>query len=306
MDIRTLDLNLLPVFDALLRLRSVSLAARELDMSQPAVSYALKRLRVFLGDPLFVRTGRGVMPTARAEALGVSVRDILEHVRDGLLAGRGFEPGESQRTFTLCLSDVGSFVLWPGIVSAVSRTAPRVHLRLRTLEPARIGAALETGEIDLAIGAYPQLPESLFQQRLFERKYVCLMRSGHPLGLRKPGLRQFAAARHVRVNAPSRMQESVDAGLAAHGLSRSVALELPSYLMLPPLLEAGDYLAVVPGQLAEAFGGRAKLVSAPVPLELPAITIRQHWHRRANEDGGNVWLRSVVATLYVESRNNDA
>lgn len=302
MDIRSLDLNLLPVFDALLRHRSVSLAARELDMSQPAMSHALKRLRTLLGDPLFVRTGRGVMPTARADSLGLPVRDILERVRDGLMTGGRFEPAESQRAFNVCLSDVGSFVLWPGIVQAVLEKAPQARLRLRSLEPARIGAALESGDIDLAVGAYPQLPDSLFQQRLFERKYVCLMRAGHALAGRKPGLRQFAAALHVRVTAPSGMQETVDAALAARGLQRTVALELPSYLMLPPLLETGDYVSIVPGQLADAFAGRGRLATAPVPLPLPAVVIRQHWHRRVHEDGANVWLRGVVAGLFGESR----
>jgi DNA-binding transcriptional LysR family regulator len=105
--------------------------------------------------------------------------------------------------------------------------------------------------------------------------YVCLMRAGHALSSRKPSLRRFAATRHVRVNAPSRIQETVDACLAQHGLAREVSLELPSYLMLPPLLEAGDYVAIVPGQLAEAFAGRGRLAHAAVPLPLPAITIRQ-------------------------------
>ncbi len=300
MDIRALDLNLLPVLDALLRHRSVSTAARELDMSQPAMSHALKRLRALLGDALFVRTGRGVLPTARAQALAQPVREILDRVRDGVLSGGGFVPHDAQRTFTLCLSDVGSFVLWPRIVGAVRAAAPRTRLHLRALHPATIGAALESGEVDLAIGAYPQLPQALFQQRLFERKYVCLLRAGHPLAGRRPGIRQFAAAEHVVVNAPSRMQAHVDAALEERGLTRGIAMELPSYLMLPPLIEASDYLAVVPGQLADAFASRGGLATAPVPLALPAITIRQHWHRRFHEDAGNVWLRSVVAQLFGE------
>ncbi|MBL8381727.1 MAG: LysR family transcriptional regulator [Burkholderiales bacterium] len=300
MDIRALDLALLPVLDALLRHGSVSAAARALDMSQPATSHALKRLREMLGDPLFVRTGRGVAPTERARRLGPPVRAILDRVRDEVLAGGAFEPERAARSFTLNLSDVGSFVLWPRIVAAVREAAPAVSLRLTGLEPARLAAALESGDVDLAVGAYPHLPGALFQQRLFERKYVCLMRAGHPLAGRRAGIRQFAAAAHVVVRAPSRMQERIDAGLAARGLARRVAMELPSYLMLPPLLEAGDYLAVVPGQLADAFAGRGALATAGLPLPLPAVVIRQYWHRRAHADAGSRWLRGVIGGLFGE------
>lgn len=220
MNISAIDLNLLPVLGALLRRRSVSQAARDLDLSQPAMSHALKRLRIALGDPLFVRTGRGVAPTARAEALAAPLSEILERVEVELLSPGKFDPAKSGRTFTLCLSDVGSFVLWPRIVSAVRAAAPGVRLDLRSVDAGRLGAALEAGEVDVAVGAYPGLSGALFQQRLFERDYVCLMREGHPLSRGRASARRFAAAGHVVVRAPSRIQERIDADLAARGLRR--------------------------------------------------------------------------------------
>ena len=298
MDIKSLDLNLLPVLDALLRHDSVSGAARELGMSQPATSYALKRLRALLGDPLFVRTGRGVVPTTRALGLALPLREILARMRDDVLAGGGFHARSAERVFTLCLSDVGSFVLWPRIVQAMRGAAPRAGLRLRTLDPVHIAAALESGEIDLAIGAYPQLPDALFQQRLFAREYVCLVRERHRFTARRPSLRQFAAAEHLVVTAPTRMHQRIDAALAARKIVRKVIMQLPSYLMLPPLIEAGDYVAVVPGPLADAFVGRGRMVSVAVPLTLPPMIVRQHWHRRQHEDAGNLWLRSLVWNLF--------
>lgn len=300
MNIRNLDLNLLPAFDALLRHQGVSAAARELGMSQPAMSHALARLRAGLGDPLFVRTGRGLKPTARADALGLPVREILARLRDEVLAGGGFVAAGATRGFALCLSDVGSFVLWPRIVASVARAAPGVRLALKSLDSARIAPALEEGAVDLAIGAYPALPDGLFQQRLFERDYVCLVRAGHAFARRKPTLAAFAAAEHVVVDAASRVPERIDALLARRGLERRVAMRLSSYLMLPPLIESGDFVAVVPGQLAEAFAGRSALASTPLPLPVPPVTIRQHWHRRAHADAGNVWLRGVVAGLFAE------
>lgn len=298
MEIRSVDLNLLPVLDALLRHRSVSVAARELDMSQSALSSALARLRALLGDELLVRTGRGMLPTARGSELAAPVAAILAQVRDQVLSTGGFVPAQATRRFTLCLSDVGSYVLWPRIVQAVRAQAPRVRLRLRTLAQPAIPPALESAEVDLAVGAYPGLPGSLFQRRLFDRQYVGLVRAGHPLAGQRLTLRQFAAASHVVVRMSSGIQERIDEALGRQGLAREDVLEMPSYLMLPPLLLAGDAFAVIPGQLADAFCQHGPFVPMVLPLALPASTIRQHWHRRFHEDAGNVWLRDTIAGLF--------
>lgn len=294
MDIRKIDLNLLPVLDALLRHHSVTVAARELDMSQSALSSALARLRETLGDALFVRTGRGLLPTVRAAALAVPVARILDQVRDQVLQGAAFHPRQAQRHFRLCLSDVGSYVLWPRIVKAVRNQAPQVTLELRTLAQPAIALALESAEVDLAIGAYPTLPASLFQRRLFERKYVGLVRADHPMAGRAPTLRQFANMPQLIVRLASGIQERIDAALAVHGLAREQTLEMPSYLMIPPLLEAGDFLAVLPGQLADAFARHGHFASVKLPVVLPASTIRLHWHRRFHADAGNAWIRQLV------------
>jgi DNA-binding transcriptional LysR family regulator len=295
MDIKSVDLNLLPVLDALLRQRSVTLAAHELDMSQSAVSTALGRLRTLLGDQLFVRTGRGMLPTPRASQLAEPVAAILDKLRDEVLSSQGFVPSTSQRDFTLGLSDVGSYVLWPRIVSVVSQQAPLVRLRLRVMSQAHIASALEDAEVDVALGAYPGLPDTLYQRRLFERKYVALVRQAHPLAGKRLSLQAFARCPQAVVRLASGIQDRVDEALAAKGLSRQQVLDMPSYLMLPPLLAAGDWMAVMPGQLADAFAqhGRFKLLT--LPFDVPSSVIRMHWHKRFHEDGANAWLRSVIS-----------
>lgn len=298
MDLRQLDLNLLPVFDALLRHHSVTLAAQELDMSQSAMSAALARLRDALGDTLFVRTGRGLAPTPRALALAEPLAAVLQTVRDRFLATDGFEPASSGRGFNVCHSDVGSYVLWPRIVAAVRAAAPGVRLGLRVLPQAAIAQALERAEIDLAIGAYPGLPASLFQKRLFERSYVGLVRADHPLAGRRLSARQFARTPQLAVRVAARVQESIERQLARQGLRRADVIEMPSYLMLPPLVASGDFLAVMPGQLADAFSRHGQFASLELPFKLPATIIRIHWHRRFREDPGNVWLRGVIARLF--------
>lgn len=295
MDIKSVDLNLLPVLDALLRQRSVTLAARELDMSQSAVSTALGRLRALLGDPLFVRTGRGMLPTPRASQLAEPVASILDKLRDEVLSSQGFVPSTSQRDFTLGLSDVGSYVLWPRIVSVVSQQAPLVRLRLRVMSQAHIASALEDADVDVALGAYPGLPDTLYQRRLFERKYVAMVRQAHPLAGKRLSLQAFARCPQAVVRLASGIQDRVDEALAAQGLARQKVLDMPSYLMLPPLLAAGDWMAVMPGQLADAFAqhGRFKLLT--LPFDVPSSVIRMHWHKRFHEDGANAWLRSVIS-----------
>lgn len=298
MDIRKIDLNLLPVLDALLRHRSVTLAARELEMSQSALSSSLSRLRDLLGDALFVRTGRGLLPTPRAASLAVPVANILEQVRDKVLSSNGFDPSSSSRVFTVCHSDVGSYVLWPRIVPAVARLAPNVRLQLKVMAQQQIPAALESAVIDLAIGAYPELPDSLFQRRLFERKYVGIVRFGHPVARRRLTPALFAKTPQLVVRLASGVQELVDKALNDLKLERTATIEMPSYLMLPPLLEADDYLAVIPGQLSDAFARHGHFKSLKLPFDLPASTIKLHWHRRFHEDPGNVWLRGVICDLF--------
>jgi DNA-binding transcriptional LysR family regulator len=298
MDIRQVDLNLLPALDALLRHHSVTQAARELNMSQSALSTALSRLRDLLGDALFVRTGRGLLPTPRATALAPHVAAILKQVQEQVLASQNFDPKASQRMFTICHSDVGSYVLWPRIVQAVNERAPGVRLSLRILAQTDIAAALESAAIDVAIGAFPGLPESLFQRKLFDRQYVALVSNLHPLAGRKLTAQAFVRTPQVVVRQSSGIQEAIDQTLTHLHLQRSLILEMPSYLMLPPLLRSGRHLAVLPGQLADAFSHEGAFSSLKLPFELPSSTIRLHWHRRLHEDAGNVWLRGLIAELF--------
>jgi len=296
MDIRSVDLNLLPVLDALLRHRSVTLAAHELSMSQSALSAALGRLRVLLGDQLFVRTGHGLLPTPRADTLAEPVADLLRRVREQVLPGGTFDPRTARRNFNVLLSDVGAYVLLPRLVRAVRQRAPEVSLTLRPLTGAAIAEDLAAGKIDLAIGAYPGLPDTLYQRRLFDRHFVCLVQRGHPVTRgKRMTLSAFAGLPQLVVRMTSGIQERIDEELSRHGLQRRDVLELPSYLMVPPLLEAGDFLAVLPGQLSDAFARGGRYTALDLPFEVPPSVIHMHWHRRFQEDAASLWLRGVVA-----------
>lgn len=297
MDIRAVDLNLLPVLDALLRHRSATLAARELDMSQSALSSALSRLRGLLGDDLFVRTGRGLCPTPRANELAEPVAEILVQVRDRILQGEPFDPASSARAFTLAHTDVGAYVLWPRIVRMVRQAAPGVQLRLQVLDKTRLAAALAEGQVDLALGSFPDLPQSLFQKRLFDRRYVALVDRHHRLAAGTLSLEQFALSPQIVVRGGSGIQDLIMQCLQQHQLKREDVIELPSYLMIPPMLAGSEFLAVMPGQLADAFIVQGAFARLELPMVTPVSTIRMYWHRRLQLDAGNQWLRARVVAL---------
>lgn len=297
MDVRNLDLNLIPVLDALLRHRSATQAARELDMSQPALSTALGRLRHALGDELFVRTGRGLRPTERAASLAEPVSEILERVRDRILSAPSFDPAKSDQAFRLAHTDVGAYVLWPRIVSAVRSEAPHVRLSLSVFNRIALPNALAEGRVDLAVGSFPNLPSSLFQRRLYDRHYVALLRASHPWKKLHMSMADFAGMPQIVVRADSGIQDTISHLLAEHQLNRRDTLEMPSYLLIPPLLASGDFIAVVPGQLADVFMQRGGLRTIPLPFDLPPSTIRMHWHRRCQDDAASQWLRDLIVRV---------
>ena len=304
MDIRSVDLNLLPVLDALLRHRSATLAARELNLSQSALSSALTRLRVLLGDELFVRTGRGLRPTPRASELAEPVAEVLMQVRDRILQGEPFDPASATRVFTLAHTDVGAYVLWPRIVRAVRQAAPGVQLRLQVLGMTQLAPALAEGQVDLAIGSFPDLPQSLFQKRLFDRRYVALVDRGHRLAATTLSLAQFAQTPQIVVRGGSGVQELIGQSLQQHGLRREDVTELPSYLMIPPMLAGSGFLAVMPGQLADVFMAQGLFSRLELPMATPVSTIRMYWHRRLQLDAGSQWLRALVADLLAHDRSD--
>ena len=300
MDIRQIDLNLLPVFDALMTTRSVTRAAQNLGLSQSAMSAALGRLRVAFDDPLFVRGARQMLPTPRARRLVEPVREVIERIRRDVLADSGFEPALVEREFSLGLTDLGGILFLPRLLAALGQHAPRVTLRTDQLPASELEAALEQGAVDVAIGNYPDLPGSVYQQRLYERSYVCVVRSDHPRVGTRLNLKQYLALEHAVVRSPVRIHATVDKALARSGLQRRVVVSVPHYLVIPHVIEKSDLAATVPREAAEVFGRYAKIRAIELPVRIPGVTLRQHWHRRYHHDAANRWLRGVISELFAE------
>jgi DNA-binding transcriptional LysR family regulator len=302
MNIRDLDLNLLIVFDALLRCRSVTRAAAELQMSQPATSFALNRLRSMLGDPLFIRTARGIHPTPHAEHLAGPLTAILERIRADLLQQPTFAPEAAERTLTLNMPDIGELVFLPSILKRLAAVAPKISVRTVNLPVAEIEPSLRAGTVDLALGFFPQLQSaSLYQQRLFTHSFVCIVRHDHPSIGDKHTRRQFLDSDHAVVSGGN-ADDSLDAELRDQGMTRRVVLRVEHYLALPTILSESNLIFTVPYAIGEGLAKLADIKLVQPPFKAKPRVVKQHWHSRFHHEPANRWMRSIVAELFVERR----
>lgn len=299
MDLGDIDLNLLVVFDRLMRERSVSRCAVSLGLSQPAASNALRRLRRLLGDELFLRTPNGMAPTPYAQRLAGPVAQARGTLHGALNVRASFDPGSSERRFTVAMTDVGEAYFLPVLMEVLAREAPGVTLRCVGVAEPELREAMAAGRIDLALGSLPQLQAGFFQQALFRQHYVLLMRRTHPLAtLPQVGLAQYRQARHVVVDSTGTAHRRVEEALAHLGVRRPVCLTVPHYVALGHVLAGTDLVATVPERFAERVTGPLQLVSRPLTLRLPTSTICQYWHAHVHRDPGHRWLRQLLARQF--------
>jgi DNA-binding transcriptional LysR family regulator len=301
MDISRADLNLLVVFDALLRARSVSGAARTLSMSQPATSAALNRLRRMFGDPLFVRTARGIHPTPYAEGMAAPLAAVLDRIRSDLLQQPTFDPTTATHSVTFAMHDIGELVFLPRLIDRLAQIAPGVHVHSVNLPAQHLEPALRAGDVDLVLGYFPELTSAaLFQQRLFAHSFVCIVRADHPTIGAELTRRQFAEGWHAIVHAVGQLNDSLEAELTAQGLTRRVRVRIEHYLAVPTILSESDLIFTVPYAIGASLAKLADIKLVRPPFKAKPRVVRQHWHSRFHNDAANRWLRSVVAELFTE------
>jgi len=294
------DLNLLPIAFALYDELNVSRAAQVLGMSQPAVSMALRKLRTIFNDPLFIRAPSGVTPTPRAHALVRSTRPLVERLQEDLLAEERFDPALSTRTISIALSDVGEMVFLPKLLERFRERAPQCAIRSVSMPPAQLVPGFEKGDIDLAIGYFPDLTKpSFLQQRLFTHHFACLMRAGHPRRAKRISLEDFLAMEHAVVHAEGRSQEIFERFLKRKRIRRKVVLHTPHFLSIPIIIARSDLVATVPHALAIYFARMSRdLALAMPPFDIAGFDVKQHWHRKFHNDPRSRWLREQVASLF--------
>ena len=292
-----IDLNLLTVLEALLAERHVSRAALRLNKSQPAVSHALARLRLLLDDPLLMRQGGSLKPTARALEIQPHLGEALDRMRH-LLAPAGFDPSSERRTFRLAMSDYGAAVLLPGLVPLLRTEAPRSDLLVTQAGREAMAAQILDGEIDLAFGVFPDLGERLTRDVLFEDRYVCLADATVlPPGDRLD-LASYLARPHALVALRADVENEIDRTLAVLGHKRRICLTLPHWGMAPRLIAGTDIVLTVARNILPPANEAGGLRLFEVPFTLPAVPFTQIWHPRRQGDPAHQWLRQRITGFF--------
>ncbi len=302
LNFRTFDLNLLRVLDAVMREGSLTRAAAALAMTQPAVSHALKRLHQAVGEDLFVRGAHGMKPTPLAEALWPQVRDALAALREALAPGE-FDPRRHAVQLRLAMADASAALLAPALVRGIEQGDALVDLRvlpLTTRDPRRL---LEADEADLAVGFFPEAVTAIAARghdsplrhaRLYETRYVCVMRQGHPLAAGPLTLDGYCSAHHLLVSFSGRAHGYVDHALQALGRTRRVVLTVNQFFTAGRVVAQSDLLTVLPEAFVEAAGHGPALVTRELPLALGPVNVEMIWHLRHDASPSNRWLRQQV------------
>lgn len=288
------DLNLLVALDALLGATSVTQAAKRVGLTQPAMSNALARLRALFDDPLLVRTGDHMVPTARAKSLLPAVRQVLLQVQ-GMLTPEGpFDPSSSHH-FRIAVTDYVGLTLLAEITARVVGRYPSLSLETLALDDWRVPLEeLNAGRLDLVVSFFRGVPEQLSLEPLFKERFVCAIRRAHPSRGKRLSLREFTSLPHLLVSPHAGLTGVVDVALAAHDCRRRVAVTVPHFMSAPPILASTDCVATLPSRVAQLGCAMARLRLLAPPITLPEFSVSMVWHPQLNRNPAASWLRERV------------
>jgi DNA-binding transcriptional LysR family regulator len=299
MDFHGIDLNLLAAFDALMSERNVTRAAAQVGVSQPAMSAALSRLRALLGDPLFLRSADGLLPTPRARELADPISQALRQIEATLVKSQEFVPGEAVLTVNLGLSDYPAFVLLPALLEALGEQAPGIAVNVRAFND-RDDAVdlLDGGVIDAAIGVPPTQPEArIFTRPILRDEFVTIVASRHPAARRGMNMKTYLSLPHALVSPEGQRHGLVDQALAQQGEQRTLALTLPQMFAVPAVVARTGMTATIMKRVALNSPAGRKLALFPPPMPLPEIVFHVIWHRRSEGNPAQHWLRALIESV---------
>jgi DNA-binding transcriptional LysR family regulator len=300
---RSLDLNLLVVFHAVMQERSVTAAAAKLNMSQPAVSHALTRLRAALNDDLFVRAPDGMEPTPFAVNLSKGVGTALEELQLAIDGAAEFEPESAQREFSVAVSNYAALVVAAPLAAAIAKEAPGIVLNLRPSGTINIPELLDRGDIDCAISQLASPAERFSDLKLFDEEFSAVVRDGHPaIGSADTiSLETLSALPHLSLTSTGENTDFVDDALRQRGLSRRVALRAP-LLAAGDILAQSDMVSIIATRAAHTFARGAPLRVLDLPFETPSFPIALLWHRRFDDLPAHKWLRGLISRVARSAR----
>lgn len=294
------DLNLLPVFLALMEERSVTRAAARLGITQPALSNALNRLRDTLRDPLFIRERYGIKPTQLAEEIAPTIEAALGQLDDLVSNQQAFEPENADRLFTLAPNSYVELVLMPALVARVRALAPGIRLRMTAFGNDLAETGVVSGTTAMVLGRIVDPPDNLVVQHLLDDGLACVVRTDHPGVGDRISREQYESFRHVNVLPPGRLRAGVFQALERHDLKREVAVSVTHFLAVPEMLAVTDYCATLPRLICRIIERDPRLKVLPAPVDLGTFPVQMAWHVRYRHDPAHRWLRSTIGELAKE------
>jgi DNA-binding transcriptional LysR family regulator len=296
-DLQNLDLNLLRVFDAVARARHVTRAAETLNLSQPAVSNALSRLRQALNDELFLRRPGGVEPTALALSLAGPVAEVLDRLRETLAEHAPFDPATSGRVFAVGFSEYAESVLAPPLLEVMTKEAPHALLAVMHADRTNALDLLERGVAELAVGVMGEPPALYTRVRLLPEGFLCLVRAGHPLAEGPMTMERFVAFPHLLHSPNGSRDGALDGPLRDAGHPRRLGAVVAHLGAVPEILARTDMVMTLSARLAMRLAETHALVVRPCPVEIRHTRLSLVFHRRLEADPGHAWLRRTLLAV---------
>lgn len=294
------DLNLLVAFDAMMREKNVTNAARRLKLKQPAMSHNLATLRVLMGDELFVRVGRNMQPTARALSLAPTIQQILASAHQLVATKESFVPASEKRIFRIGFSSELEVLLIPELTARLRELAPGIHIHARPVDPDDIHRMLDEGAVDLGVGCYEGGSLRHRREELFRQSLLCCF-NPDLLPLDVPLDRAtYLAQKHALVSQKDAIQGCLDQALATAGVELDVAVAAPEFLTVLTTVSSVPLVATLPARIVERQKERFHLISSPVPLKLDITPISMIWTAHSDQEAGGKWLRNQIRPI-VES-----
>lgn len=302
---KQLDLNLLVIFDAIMREGSVSRAANHLAMTQPAVSNAISRMRVSFGDPVFVKDGRGVVPTPFAQGLWQQTRQHLQSLKDAV-DPQPFDPVSTRQAFRLGVADLMVDIYWSRLRQRVEKEAPGVDIIAVPFTTNSMESMLLNAEVDFTLAqASPNMAPQLRHMHLFDSYYACAMGNHHPLAQKPLGLDDFIQADHLMVSLSGDAQGIVDCLLSDQKLERRVAMTTNHFSAVPKLLKESSLIATLPFGAIFEYSQCGELFVTKPPIEIPIKPVSLIWHERNERNPGHRWLREALADITQQLRDDN-
>lgn len=294
------DLNLLPVFLALMEERSVTRAAARLGITQPALSNSLNRLRDTLRDPLFIRERYGIKPTQFSEEIAPAIEAALTQIDNLILNQQEFQPASAERSFTIAPNSYVELVLMPALVARLREQAPGVKVRMLPFGSDLAETGVMSGATAMVVGRIVEPPANLVVQHLMDDGLACVVRADHPVIRDSISRRQYEDLKHVNVLPPGRLRAGLFQALGRHNLKRDVAVSVTHFLAVTEMLAVTDYCATLPSLICQGLKRDPRLKVIPAPVNLGTFPVELAWHVRYRHDPAHQWLRSMIGELAKE------